>query len=127
MQILYLCDMTHLLREVEYLINAPYVKTDLPEFRAGDIVRLHLKIVEGGKERVQVFEGMVIQRRGSGVRETVTVRKVSGGIGVERIVPLHSPFLLKLEVVRRNRARRARLFYMRGRLGKALRLKRRDA
>lgn len=122
----YLCDMTHLLREVEYLINAPYVKSDLPEFRAGDIVRLHLKIVEGGKERTQVFEGMVIQRRGSGLRETITVRKVSGGVGVERIVPLHSPFLLKLEVVRRNRTRRARLFYMRGRLGKALRLKRRD-
>lgn len=119
--------MSNLLREVEYLINAPYVKSDLPEFRAGDIVRLHLKIVEGGKERIQVFEGMVIQRRGSGVRESVTVRKVSNGIGVERIVPLHSPFLTKLEVVRRNRTRRARLFYMRGRLGKALRLKRRDA
>lgn len=126
MQMPYLCDMTHLLREVEYLINAPYVKSDLPEFRAGDIVRLHLKIVEGGKERTQVFEGMVIQRRGSGLRETITVRKVSGGVGVERIVPLHSPFLLKIEVVRRNRTRRARLFYMRGRLGKALRLKRRD-
>lgn len=118
--------MTHLLREVEYLINAPYVKSDLPEFRAGDIVRLHLKIVEGGKERTQVFEGMVIQRRGSGLRETITVRKVSSGVGVERIVPLHSPFLLKLEVIRRNRTRRARIFYMRGRLGKALRLKRRD-
>lgn len=113
------------MQEVEYLINAPFVKTDLPEFRAGDIVRLHLKIVEGGKERIQVFEGMVIQRRGSGVRETVTVRKVSGGIGVERIVPLHSPFLIKVEVVRRNRVRRARLFYMRGKLGKSLRLKRR--
>lgn len=112
---------------MEYLINAPYVKADLPEFRAGDIVRLHLKIVEGGKERVQVFEGMVIQRRGSGLRESITVRKVSGGVGVERIVPVHSPFLIKLEVVRRNRTRRARLFYMRGRLGKALRLKRRDA
>ncbi|MEN3040539.1 MAG: 50S ribosomal protein L19 [Bacteroidia bacterium] len=118
--------MSNLIREVEYLINASYVKSDLPEFRAGDIVRLHLKIVEGGKERVQVFEGMVIQRRGSGLRETVTVRKVSGGVGVERIVPLHSPFLIKIEVVRRNRTRRARIFYMRGRLGKALRLKRRD-
>ncbi|MCX7606236.1 MAG: 50S ribosomal protein L19 [Bacteroidia bacterium] len=118
--------MSHLLREIEHLINAPYVKSDLPSFRAGDIVRLHLKIVEGGKERIQVFEGMVIQRRGSGLRETVTVRKVSGGVGVERIVPLHSPFLLKVEVIRRNRVRRARLFYMRGRLGKALRLKRRE-
>ncbi|MCS6894633.1 MAG: 50S ribosomal protein L19 [Bacteroidia bacterium] len=119
--------MSNLIREVEYLINAPYVKSDLPDFRSGDIVRLHLKIVEGGKERTQVFEGMVIQRRGSGIRETITVRKVSGGVGVERIVPLHSPFLMKLEVLRRNRTRRARLFYMRGRLGKALRLKRREA
>ncbi|MCX8113051.1 MAG: 50S ribosomal protein L19 [Bacteroidia bacterium] len=118
--------MSHLIREIEYLINAPYVKSDLPEFRAGDIVRLHMKIVEGGKERIQIFEGMVIQRRGSGVRESITVRKVSGGVGVERIVPIHSPFLQKIEVVRKNRTRRARLFYMRGRLGKALRLKRRD-
>lgn len=117
--------MSYRLREVEYLINAPYLKADLPEFRAGDIVRLHLKIVEGGRERIQVFEGMVIQRRGSGLRETVTVRKVSNGIGVERIVPLHSPFLAKVEVMRQNKTRRARLFYMRGRLGKALRLKRR--
>lgn len=123
----YLCGMSHLLREVEYLINAPFVKTDLPDFRAGDIIRLHLRIVEGGKERTQIFEGMVIQRRGSGIRETVTVRKVSGGVGVERIVPLHSPFLQKVEVVRTNKARRARLFYMRGRLGKALRLKRRES
>lgn len=121
----YLCGMSYRLREVEYLINAPYLKADLPEFRAGDIVRLHLKIVEGGRERIQVFEGMVIQRRGSGLRETVTVRKVSNGIGVERIVPLHSPFLAKVEVMRQNKTRRARLFYMRGRLGKALRLKRR--
>lgn len=113
-----------LLREVEYLINAPYVKRDLPAFRAGDIVRLKLKIVEGGKERVQVFEGMVIQRRGSGVREMVTVRKISNGVGVERIIPLHSPYLLDLEVIRRNKVRRARLFYMRGRVGKSLRLKR---
>ncbi|MEN2992730.1 MAG: 50S ribosomal protein L19 [Bacteroidia bacterium] len=118
--------MSHLLREVEYLINAPYHKADLPSFRAGDTVRLHLRIVEGGKERIQVFEGMVIQRRGRGISETVTVRKVSGGIGVERIVPLHSPFLLKVEVLRPNRTRRARLFYMRGRVGKALKLKRRE-
>ncbi|GIV22554.1 MAG: 50S ribosomal protein L19 [Bacteroidia bacterium] len=119
--------MSHLLREVEHLINAAHYKKDLPDFRAGDIVRLHLKIVEGGRERTQIFEGMAIQRRGSGLRETVTVRKVSGGVGVERIVPLHSPYLLKVEVVRHNRTRRARLFYMRGRLGKALRLKRREA
>ncbi len=109
---------------MEYLINAPYVKKDLPVFRAGDIIRLQLKIVEGGKERVQVFEGMVIQRRGSGLREMVTVRKISNGVGVERIIPLHSPYLLGLEVARRNKVRRARLFYMRGRVGKSLRLKR---
>jgi large subunit ribosomal protein L19 len=119
--------MSHLLREIDYLVNAPYIKTEVPEFRAGDIVRLRLRIVEGEKERVQVFEGMVIQRRGQGSHEMITVRKVSNGVGVERIVPLHSPYLLSIEVVRRNKVRRARLFYMRGRVGKALRLKRREA
>lgn len=118
--------MSHLLREIDYLVNALSIKQDVPEFRAGDIVRLHLKIVEGEKERTQVFEGMVIQRRGSGAHEMITVRKVSNGVGVERIVPLHSPHLLKIEVLRRNKVRRARLFYMRGRVGKSLRLKRRE-
>ena len=122
----YLCGMSHLLREIDYLVNAPSIKQDVPEFRAGDIVRLHLKIVEGEKERTQVFEGMVLQRRGSGSHEMITVRKVSNGVGVERIVPLHSPHLLKIEVLRRNKVRRARLFYMRGRVGKSLRLKRRE-
>jgi large subunit ribosomal protein L19 len=126
-RVAYLCGMSHLLREIDYLVNAPYIKTEVPEFRAGDIVRLRLKIVEGEKERVQVFEGMVIQRRGQGSHEMITVRKVSNGVGVERIVPLHSPYLLGIEVVRRNKVRRARLFYMRGRVGKALRLKRREA
>jgi len=126
-RVAYLCGMSHLLREIDYLVNAPYIKTEVPEFRAGDIVRLRLKIVEGEKERVQVFEGMVIQRRGQGSHEMITVRKVSNGVGVERIVPLHSPYLLGIEVVRRNKVRRARLFYMRGRVGKALRLKRRKA
>jgi len=124
-RVAYLCGMSHLLREIDYLVNAPYIKAEVPEFRAGDIVRLRLKIVEGEKERVQVFEGMVIQRRGQGSHEMITVRKVSNGVGVERIVPLHSPYLLSIEVVRRNKVRRARLFYMRGRVGKALRLKRR--
>jgi large subunit ribosomal protein L19 len=126
-RVAYLCGMSHLLREIDYLVNAPYIKAEVPEFRAGDIVRLRLKIVEGEKERVQVFEGMVIQRRGQGSHEMITVRKVSNGVGVERIVPLHSPYLLGIEVVRRNKVRRARLFYMRGRVGKALRLKRREA
>jgi len=126
-RVAYLCGMSHLLREIDYLVNAPYIKAEVPEFRAGDIVRLRLKIVEGEKERVQVFEGMVIQRRGQGSHEMITVRKVSNGVGVERIVPLHSPYLLGIEVVRRNKVRRARLFYMRGRVGKALRLKRRGA
>lgn len=123
----YLCAMSHLLREIDYLVNAPYIKNDIPEFRPGDIIRLRLKIVEGEKERVQVFEGMVIQRRGSGSHEMITVRKVSNGVGVERIIPLHSPYLLGIEVIRRNKVRRARLFYMRNRVGKALRLKRREA
>ncbi len=118
--------MSHLLREIDYLINASYIKREVPEFRAGDVIRLRLKIVEGEKERVQVFEGMVIQRRGTGAHEMITVRKISNGVGVERIIPLHSPYLLGIEVTRRNKTRRARLFYMRGRSGKALRLKRRD-
>jgi large subunit ribosomal protein L19 len=93
------------------------------DFNPGDTVKVHLKVVEGDKERAQVFQGVVLQRRGQGVDETFTVRKVSGGIGVERIFPLHSPGVVKIEVARRARVRRARLFYLRDRKGKAARLK----
>lgn len=120
---LYLCCMNSL-REVEYLVNAPFIKTNLPDFSAGDTVKLFLRIKEGNKERIQVFEGTVIQRRGSGVNEMITVRKISNGVGVERIVPLHGPVLEKIEVVRRGRVRRARIFYIRQRIGKAAKIRR---
>ncbi|MGQ9862904.1 MAG: 50S ribosomal protein L19 [Bacteroidia bacterium] len=112
------------LRELEYLVNAPFIKTNLPDFSAGDTVKLFLRIKEGDKERIQVFEGTVIQRRGSGVSEMVTVRKISNGVGVERIVPLHGPVLEKIEVLRRGRVRRARIFYLRQRMGKAAKIRR---
>ncbi len=101
------------------------MKTDIPDFRPGDTVRVHVKVVEGERERIQVFEGVVIARSGGGVRETFTVRKVSQGVGVERIFPLHSPRVEKIEVIRRGRVRRAKLYYLRQRVGKAARIKER--
>ena len=94
------------------------MKTDLPEFGAGDTVSLDVRVVEGGKERVQKFQGVVISRRGSDISETFTVRKISGGIGVERIFPIHSPMVAKIEVKRRGKVRRAKLNYLRERIGK---------
>lgn len=99
------------------------LRTDLPEFGPGDTVDVHVRVREGNKERIQVFKGEVIQRRGSGLRETVTVRKISNGVGVERIFPLHAPSLAKLEVVRHGRVRRAKLFYLRGLTGRAARIR----
>lgn len=93
------------------------------DFGPGDTVKVHTKVIEGEKERAQIFQGVVLQRRGQGVDETFTVRKVSGGIGVERIFPLHSPNITKIEVARRAKVRRAKLFYLRQRKGKAARLK----
>ena len=99
-------------------------RTDLPEFKSGDTVNVHVKIKEGNKERIQQFQGTVIQRKNSGTNgETFTVRKISGGIGVERIFPLLSPNIDKIEVLRRGKVRRARLYYLRGRQGKAARIK----
>jgi len=98
------------------------LRTDLPEFSPGDTVKVHVKVREGEKERIQVFEGVVIGRRGGGVRETFTVRKVSYGIGVERVFPLHSPGVARIEVVRRGKVRRAKLYYLRMLRGKAARL-----
>jgi large subunit ribosomal protein L19 len=106
-------------------IEREQIKTDIPDFRPGDTVRVHVKVVEGERERVQVFEGVVIARSGGGIRETFTVRKVSQGIGVERIFPLHSPRVEKIEVIRRGRVRRAKLYYLRQRVGKAARIKER--
>ena len=104
------------------LVEKAYLRKDLPDFRVGDTVRVHVKIVEGEKERVQMIEGLVIRKRGDGTRATFTVRKVSFNIGVERLFPLHAPTIEKIEVVRRNRVRRARLYYLRDLKGKAARL-----
>jgi large subunit ribosomal protein L19 len=103
-------------------LTSDQLKTDLPEFGAGDTVRIHVRVIEGDKERTQVFEGTVIQRKGSGIQETFTVRKISQGIAIERIFPLHSPRLAKIERMREGRVRRARLFYLRGRKGRAARI-----
>lgn len=108
-----------LLRE----ITADQIKNDLPEFGAGDTLRVHVRVIEGEKERVQIFEGDVLQRRGSGVHETFTVRKVTQGIAVERIFPVHSPRIAKIERTRIGRVRRARLFYLRDRKGRAARIR----
>jgi len=99
------------------------IRTDLPSFRPGDTVRVHVKIKEGDKYRIQVFEGVVIAQKSNGVSSTFTVRKVSFGYGIERIFPLHSPIIEKMEVVKSGKVRRARLYYLRGRRGKAARLK----
>ncbi|MBC7341756.1 MAG: 50S ribosomal protein L19 [Clostridia bacterium] len=97
-------------------------KEELPQFQIGDTVRVHVKVVEGNRERIQPFEGTVIRRRGKGLDETFTVRRVSYGVGVERTFLLHSPRIERIEVVRRGRARRARLYYLRERIGKAARV-----
>lgn len=99
------------------------LRTDIPDFKPGDTVRVHVKVVEGSRERIQVFEGIVISRRGGGIRESFTVRRVSYGIGVERVFPLHSPRIAQIEVVRRGRVRRAKLYYLRNLSGKAARIK----
>jgi large subunit ribosomal protein L19 len=109
------------LQQVESL----YIHKQPPEFRAGDTVRVHVRVVEGDKERIQVFQGVVIARRGGGTRETFTVRKISGGIGVERIFPLHSPSINRIEVVRHGKVRRAKLYYLRALRGKAARIEER--
>ena len=106
-------------------VTQEYLKTDIPDFRPGDTVKVHVRLREGEKERIQVFEGLVIARKHGGVSETFTVRKISSGIGVERTFPLHSPIVAKIEVARRGRVRRAKLYYIRGLRGKAARIKER--
>jgi large subunit ribosomal protein L19 len=107
------------------LIERPFLRTDLPDFRPGDTVKVHVRVVEGNRERVQVFQGVVIRRSGGGARETFTVRKISFGVGVERTFPLHSPSISKLEIVQRGRVRRAKLYYLRDLRGKKARIKER--
>ncbi|MCR4808012.1 MAG: 50S ribosomal protein L19 [Lachnospiraceae bacterium] len=104
-------------------IEAGQMKESVPEFSVGDTVRVHAKIKEGNRERIQVFEGTVLKRQGGSNRETFTVRKNSNGVGVEKTWPLHSPFVEKIEVVRRGKVRRAKLFYLRDRVGKAAKVK----
>jgi large subunit ribosomal protein L19 len=105
------------------LVDQANLRDDVPDFAPGDTVKVHVRVVEGNRERVQVFEGAVIARRGSGVRESFTVRKLSFGVGVERTFPLHSPIISKIEVVRRGDVRRAKLYYLRDRVGKRARIK----
>ena len=100
-----------------------WLRANVPPFRAGDTLRVNVRVKEGDKERLQAFEGVCIARRGSGVSETFTVRKVSNGVGVERIFPVHSPMLAQVEVVRRGRVRRAKLYYLRNLTGKATRIR----
>ncbi|MEG0874060.1 MAG: 50S ribosomal protein L19 [Clostridiales bacterium] len=105
------------------LVEQSYLKSDIPAFRIGDTVKVHVKIKEGDKERIQVYEGIVIARKGQGATETFTVRRVSYNVGVERVFPVHSPKLERIEIVRRGKVRRAKLYYLRERTGKGARIK----
>ena len=112
------------MNDLQYVERA-HLRDDIPDFRPGDSVKVHVRVVEGGRERVQIFEGVVLARDGGGLSETFTVRKISFGIGVERVFPVHAPIIQRIEVVRRGRVRSAKLYYLRGRVGKAARIKER--
>ncbi len=105
------------------LVEREQLRTDLPDFRVGDTIRVHVKIVEGEKERIQPFEGVVIRKKRGGIRSSFTVRKISYGIGVERVFPTHSPRVDRIDVISRGKVRRAKLFYLRGLKGKAARIR----
>jgi large subunit ribosomal protein L19 len=109
------------------IVDRARLRDDIPDFGPGDTVKVHVRVVEGNRERVQVFEGVVIRRKGSGARETFTVRKISFGVGVERTFPVHSPIIAKLEVATRGDVRRAKLYYLRDRVGKAAKVRERRA
>ena len=104
-------------------VTNEYMKSDIPAFNVGDTVKVHVKIKEGNRERIQIFEGFVLKRQGGGIGETFTVRRIASGVGVEKTFPIHSPLVEKIEVVRRGRVRRARLYYMRQRTGKSAKIK----
>lgn len=113
--------MSNIIQQIEQ----EFLRSDIPAFRPGDTVRVHVKVVEGNRERIQAYEGVVIKRQGGGVNETFTVRRISYGVGVERTFPVHSPRLAKIEVMRRGIVRRAKLYYLRALTGKAARIKER--
>ena len=104
-------------------LDAESIRTDIPDFRAGDTLKVHARVVEGNRSRIQIFQGVVIRRQGGGLRETFTIRKVSFGVGVERTFPVHSPIVAKIERVTRGDVRRAKLYYLRDRVGKAAKVK----
>jgi large subunit ribosomal protein L19 len=110
------------MNDIDYIESA-HMRSDNPKFGPGDVVKVHVRVVEGGRERTQIFEGVVIAKNGGGVRETFTVRKMSFGVGVERVFPLHAPIIQSIEVARRGDVRRAKLYYLRDRVGKAARIK----
>jgi large subunit ribosomal protein L19 len=105
------------------IVDQQTLRSDIPDFAPGDTLKVHVRVVEGGRERIQVFQGVVLKRQGSGARETFTVRKISFQVGVERIFPVHSPIISKIEVVSRGDVRRAKLYYLRDRIGKAAKIK----
>ena len=111
------------MQEIIKYVEQSQLRTDLPELRIGDLIKVYLKIVEGTRERLQVFEGYLIARKGGGLKETITVRRISYGVGVERTLPLHSPKIDHIEKVRSGKVRRAKLFYLRDRVGKAAKIK----
>lgn len=106
-------------------VDAASLRSDVPTFRSGDEIKIHVRVIEGNKSRIQVFQGLVIARQGSGVRETFTIRKISYGVGVERIFPVHAPVIEKIELVRRGEVRRAKLYYLRDLRGKAAKIRER--
>ena len=111
--------------DVLHTVTAHQLQTEIPEFRAGDTLSVHVRVIEGDKERIQVFQGVCIKRKGGGINESFTVRKISNGVGVERIFPMHSPRLSKIEVLKRGKVRRAKLYYLRELRGKAARIQER--
>lgn len=119
------CNITERRRGMQKtdIVESEFLRDDIPDFRPGDTVKVHVRVVEGNRERIQVFQGVVIARKGGGTRETFTVRKVSFGVGVERTFPLHSPIIAKIEVVSQGKVRRAKLYYLRERVGKKARIK----
>jgi large subunit ribosomal protein L19 len=109
--------------QITDVVERDQMRDDLPDFRPGDTVKVHVRVIEGSRQRVQVFQGFILRRQGGGLRETFTVRKLSFGVGVERTFPVHSPIIQRIEIVSRGDVRRAKLYYLRDRIGKAAKIK----